>query len=306
MSESSAPATVRYKRFPTWAIAVAILTLLSLVLIATNLLYASFAGQDIVLDGDNGELLYVAAFSGFTDEWELYDGQQSAKIVDEQLELRVNAPQTATWSSARHRFEDFDARVTAIASEGPIDNAFGVVFRVQDQADGDCDLPAVILCGIEQLLPLAGAAIRQALNVTASNDYLAFLISSDGYYSLWKSENGSTKLLSAWMSSPRINQGMDVANTIRVLARDSAYSFFINRTQVELCIPDDLAAASTYAGGECVDGAMQDMYRDESLSNGKIGVIAQSTATGGPGVVLRFDNMIVFSPADPADEDAKA
>ena len=282
------------------------LTCLAFGLVATNLLYAEFAKQDVILDGDSGELLYVAAFSGFADEWELYKGQQRAQIVDEQLELAVRAPQTATWSTARHRFGDFDARVTAHAREGPIDNAFGVVFRVQDQAEGECDLPAVILCGIDEILPLAGAAIRQALDVTVSNDYLAFFISSDGYYSMWKSENGATKLLSAWMSSPSIKQGMDVANAIRVIARDSAYSFFINTTRVELCIPDDPTAASTYAGGECVDGSMRDTYRDDTLSNGKIGVIAQSTSTGGGGVVVRFDNLIVFSPADPADEDAKA
>ena len=128
MSETSAPATVRRKRFSAWAIAVVMLTCLAFGLVATNLLYAEFAKQDVVLDGDSGELLYVAAFSGFADEWELYEGQQRAQIVDEQLELAVRVPQTATWSTARHRLGDFDARVTAHAREGPIDNAFGVVF----------------------------------------------------------------------------------------------------------------------------------------------------------------------------------
>ena len=96
---------------------------------------------------------------------------------------------------------------------------------------------------------------------------------------------------------------MNEANKIRILASHSDYQFFINHERVALCIPDDPAAASTYAGGECIDGSLRDALRDESLSQGKLGVIAQSTATGGGGVVVRFDNLIVFSPAAPRDED---
>ena len=94
------------------------------------------------------------------------------------LNSRYPAHKRQPGSTARHRFRDFDLSVTAIARQGPIDNAFGVVFQVQDREDGACDLPAVILCGVDRLLPLAGAAIRQVLHVTKANGYFAFLISS--------------------------------------------------------------------------------------------------------------------------------
>lgn len=297
VSAFASPKLSSLRHAPTWAIALILSIALALALIAANLIHAALTSRDHALEGRPGALLYVSAFSGFADEWELYEGQQSAKVVDEQLELRVGSPQTAAWSSARPRFRDFDLSVTITASEGPIDNAMGLVYHLQEIADGACDLPAVILCPIEQLIPLAGAALRQLLEVTTAESHFAFMISSDGYYSLWKKQAGETRLLSAWIPSPHIEMGLGAANRIRIIARDSSYRFFINGAQVTLCLPDDAGARSTFAGGECIDGALQDVYHADSRHIGKLGLIAQSTATGGAGVVVRFDNLLVFSPS---------
>ncbi len=293
------------RNLPNRAKAIAAAVLLALALLAVNLIYASQVSGDQVLSGSPGELLYVSAFSGFSDEWDLYDGQQSAKFVDEQLELKVEAPQTATWSSARPRFREFDLSVSMTALEGPIDNAMGVVFQAPSLEDDACDLPAVILCGIERLVPLAGAAIRQVADAPESEVRHSFLISSDGYYSLRKASAGETQLLSAWIASPHIKQGLGVANRIRIIARDSSYRFLINGAPVSLCIPNGAGATSTYYGGECIEGEMQEFYRPEAFKSGKLGLVAQTTASGGGGVVVRFDNVLVYSPADPADGDAK-
>lgn len=281
------------------------MALLALGLLAANLIYASQLSRDRVLAGAPGELLYVSAFSGFSDEWDLYDGQQSAKVVDGQLELRVTAPQTATWSSARPHFREFDLSVSVTATTGPIDNAMGVVFQAQSLDDDACDLPAVILCGVDRLVPLAGAAIRQVLDASDSDVRLTFLISSDGYYSLRKVTAGQTRLLSAWIATPHIKQGLGIANRIRIIARDSSYRFLINGAPVSFCIPLDATATSTYYGGECIEGEMRDSLRPDSFKSGKLGLIAQSTDTGGGGVVVRFDNLLVYSPADAGDGDTK-
>ena len=273
-------------------------------LIAANLVYAALSGRSQALTGSAGELLYAAAFSGFADEWDLYGGQQSAQIVDEQLELSVGAPQTAAWSAARPQFADFDLRVQAVASAGPLDNAFGLVFHLNNDEPAACDMPAVLLCGLEDLLPLAGAAIRQALDLQRSTDYFAFLISSDGYYSLWRAEANRTKLLSAWIASDDIRQGLGAPNTIRVSATGSRYQFYVNGAPHDLCLADDPGASSTYAAGECVDGSMQDSYLAAADAVGRLGLIAQSTASGGGGVVVRFDNLLVFSP--PAIDEREA
>ncbi len=303
MSGKSRALKARIRRLPPWAIALASCASLAIALAAANLVYAAQSGARFILEGAPGELLYVAAFSGFADEWDLYEGRQSATIIDEQLELRVSAAQTAAWSSARHRFRDFDLRVSLSAGEGPIDNAMGVVFHARALDDDACDLPAVILCGLEEWMPLAGAALRQIIAPAEAASHYAFLISSDGYYSLRRTAAGSTEILSAWIPSAHINQGLGAVNVVRVRASAGAYRFYVNGAPTPLCIANAEEAASTFVGGECVDGEMRAVYQGEPGASGKLGLIAQSTATGGPGVVVRFDNLLVFSPARGATEE---
>lgn len=292
-----------FRNLPAWALASCLV--LAVALIGANLVHARLSSNNTFLDGNSGDLLYIAAFNGFTDEWDLYEGQQSAAVVAEQLELQVRSPQTAAWSTASPLFLELDMSVAITATAGPIDNAMGVIIHAQETIDGGCDLPAVILCGIDQLVPLLGAAFRQVLAAAKAEGHIAFLISSDGYYSLWKSDAGTTKLASAWIPSPQIKQGLGRSNTIRVVAQDAGYRFYINGVQVALCLPELPGATSTYAGGECIDGAMREVYRDYSYESGKLGLIAQSTATGGAGVVVRFDNLVVYSPTDSEYEDVR-
>lgn len=273
-------------------------------LIAANLVYSAIISDKPVLSGSHGELLYVATFSDFEGEWDLFEGTQSAQIIDEQLAITVTDAQVAVWSAAAPRFKDFDLSVTARAQAGPIDNAFGILFYLND-AESRCGLPAVILCGIGDLLPLAGAALRQIFEPAASQSYLAFLISSDGYYSLWRREAGQSAALSAWIPSPHITQGLGKINRLGMVARGGSYQFSINGEPARLCIPDDRDAASTYAGGQCIDGSLQDAYHDTERRSGRLGMIAQTTATGGGGLAARFDDLIVHAPGSPNDGEAR-
>ena len=268
-------------------------------------MYNALTKSPEALVGEDGELLYVSTFAASNDDWDLFKGPQSAQIVAEQLEIAVAVPHTAAWSATSPRFAEFDATVTAVAHDGPIDNAFGLLFHVENRDEDDCTLPAVLLCGISELAPLVGAALRQVLDQRQTTSYRAFMISSDGYYSLWQTEAGATTALSAWIASPHITQGIGAENTIRIRARDSSYQFFINGSAVQLCIPDDRTTASTYAGGECIDGSLQDTFHDDRSRTGRLGMIAQSTATGGGGLVVRFDDMIVYSPAESGSEDVR-
>lgn len=286
---------------------IAVPLILSLVLLGANLLYGAIADREILLDGGAGELLYAAAFDGFADEWDVYEGRQRAKILGGRLELGISAARTASWSAALPRFADFDITVQATALAGPVDNGFGIVFRMRGLDEGLCRLPAVILCGIDHYLPLAGAAIRQMTNGGSAASYYAFFISSDGYYSVWETEAGIPRKLSAWIAAPMVRPGLGSQNAIRVIGRGADFQFFINGEPVMLCIPDDPKAISTYANGECVGGAMQLVLHDDSLATGRLGVIAQTTQTGGGGVVVQFDDVVVFSPADNRpDEESRA
>ena len=278
---------------------------LLLALVAGNLLYAHLDRARDPMVGVPGDLLYVATFDGYLDEWDLYDGQQSASIEDGRLRLALSSAQTASWSVARHHFIEFDISVAANAVAGPIDNAFGIVFAMQSPSEESCNLPAVIFCGIGQWSALLSAALRQALDPAAGPNYYAFLISSDGYYALERIVDGAREVLSTWVPSPSIYRDLGAQNRIRVIARGAELKFFINGDQARLCIPDDPGASSTFANGECIGGRMVEGFQAPHPLQGQLGLIAQATQTGGGGVVVDFDNITVFSPSVAGGEDAK-
>lgn len=241
-----------------------ILFILIPALILTGVIWLSGVARDLhyVTSAQPGEVMFAAAFDGLEDDWQEYDdGQLAASIADGTLRLTVNAFQRLPYSLARPYFADFDLRVTATAVDGPLNNGFGVIFRVQD-----------------------------------SNNYYQFLTSSDGYYQVQRSVDGVVKVLSIWIPSDIVNQGFDVANDLRVVARGDLFNFYINGQPVALCIPDDPTAESTYNDltGECLGGQMLETLTDASIPSGQIGVVAQSFDEAG--VVVDFDNVVVTAP----------
>lgn len=279
--------------------------LLLLALVAGNMLFANLDHGQQAIAGEPGDLLYIATFDGFIDEWDLYAGQQSAFIEEGRLRLALSSAQTASWSVARHHFAEYDISVVASAVAGPIDNAFGIVFAMQSPSQRACDLPAVIFCGLGNWSAWLSAALRQVLDPVEGPQYYAFLISSDGYYALERITDGARKVLSTWIPSPSIHQDLGERNWIRVVALGSDLRFFVNGAQVMLCIPNELGASSTYADGECIDGRMAAGFQAPGPLHGQVGVIAQATQTGGGGVAVDFDNITVFSPSFAGGEDAK-
>ncbi|MCY4018720.1 MAG: hypothetical protein OXG39_04875 [Chloroflexi bacterium] len=301
MTESTSRLRTLQRSAGPWSAIVVLL----LALVAGNLLYAQLDRAREPIVGVPGDLLYVASFDGYLDEWDLYDGQQSASIEDGQLRLALSSAQTASWSVANHHFVEFDISVAASAVAGPIDNAFGIVFAMQSPSEEACDLPAVIFCGIGQWSALLSAGLRQVLDPAAGPHYYAFLISSDGYYSLERSVDGAREVLSTWIPSPSIHQGLGARNRIRVIAQGSELKFFVNGVHVMLCIPNAPGASSTYTNGECIGGRMVEGFQAPHPAHGQLGLIAQATQTGGGGVVVDFDNITVFSPSAAGGGDSR-
>lgn len=223
-----------------------------------------FAGQAIeswryIQPATPGELLYVATFDGFTDEWRLYEGRLSAEIVDNALRISVGDVQSGPYAEAAPNFADFDLRVDATPLDGPLNNAYGVIFRLFDR-----------------------------------DTYYLFLVSSDGYYRVTRRVNGVERVLSNWIRMPLVREGLNVTNYLRVVAKGDQFQFYINDQLAQLCIPNDPNAESTYRLGQCIEGTMQDSLTDNSITMGQIGVIAQTLNESG--VVVNFDNLLVFGP----------
>jgi hypothetical protein len=229
-------------------------------------------GWQFTLQGDPGDLLYTATFDSFEDEWQEYSGRNAARIVDSTLLIETDQPEAGPFSTTLPEFIDFDLRVDARPIEGPLDNGYGVIFRLQAGSPG----------------------------TFVDDSYYLFLISSDGYYQVRRVIAGEVRELSGWIPSDLIDQGLNVTNRLRVVAVGDRFRFYINGEPVELCIPDDPAAISTYIAGECLDGTMQPVLIDDSIASGRLGGIAMSLGT--PGVTVAFDNVLVFQPDESMTE----
>lgn len=227
------------------------------------------------LSGEAGTLLYAAAFDDtFADEWEQAQGRESAELIDGVLRLSIGVDGDGVFAPALPVFSDFDVSVDAQPLEGPIDNGFGVLFRLQDPAN-----------------------------------YYALFISSDGYYKVERVVDGLARDISTWIPSEalRIVDDADgsltvdadeaLPNTLRVVARGDTFRFYANGTPLELCIPNAPDGMSTYVAGTCVDGQMRAEWVDELHAAGRIALGAVTTPTGGAGVVVAFDNLLVYAPA---------
>ena len=235
--------------------------------------------QHTVVSAAPGTLIYAATFDGgssdgFNADWQQYGGRNSAEVLDGQMQVTVGEVQAGVYSVATPYFGDFDLRVEAQTIAGPVDNGYGIVFRLQDKDN----------------------------NTPDDDSYYLFEISADGWYRLMRVIDGSTpEIISDWIESPLINQGLGAVNRLRVVARGNQFQFSINDQPIVLCIPNDPNAISTIhpLTGECMEGAMLDTLTDNMIPSGQIGVSAQSTLMGGVGVLAAFDNVVIYAPTAP-------
>lgn len=238
-----------------------IVIILAAVLLAFVFLSRALANWHYVSPAEPSALLYVATFDAFNEDWEQYPGRLSSEVVGGTLRLSVGEPVAAPYSIASAHFSDFDVRVQTRVMDGPESNGFGLVFRQQDP-----------------------------------NNFYYFLIGSDGYYQVGRSLGGQERVLSNWIETPTIHTGIDSENTLRVVGRADRFQFYVNDQLLLLCIPDNPNARSTYFNHTCVEGAMMDALVDTNFPTGRLGIIATTIQGGGTGVVVDFDNVLVYAP----------
>lgn len=228
-----------------------------------------------IISAEPGELIYATSFDGDMSDWTQEEGTRlSTGVVDGAMQIAVTTPGSGIFSVIDPYMRNFDLSVAAKAVDGPEDNGYGVVFRQRQ-------VTTYSLLGLFQ---------KQS-----RNDYYIFLISSDGYYQVKRIYDGSEKIVSNWNRSDAINQGVGAENLIRIVAYEDQFRFFINGEQVQLCIPDDPAGESTpLSSGECRGGSWQDTLTDALIPDGRLGVTVQVGLTQPTGVVVEFDDFVVY------------
>jgi hypothetical protein len=185
----------------------------------------------------HGGLLYQDDFSNLRSGWQTKGDERGSLIAYQVggLRLRVNDVQTDLWAKPGRKFSDARIEVDAVKIGGPNNNHFGILCHFQD--------------------PL---------------NYVAFLISSDGYSGIVRVKEGqfSVQGQGSMEYSPAIAQG-EAQNHLRADCTDQDLSLWANGVKI-------LETQNT------------------DFTSGEVGLAAGSYDI--PGVDIYFDNFAVYKP----------
>lgn len=244
-----------------------IFVILGLVLASTFYLSQQSKSWHYIIPATANETLYATSFDTSLDEW-AQDERSGFRyaIEDGALIVSGSTDRVAPISLLDFYFDRFDFSVQTQIIDGDFsgvnENAFGVVFRRQD-----------------------------------ARNYYVFLISGDGYYRIKRIINGVEKDLNVWNFSESIQQGIGAINTLRISAIGDQLSFFINDTQLELCVPDDPDDVSTINSftNECIGGTWQSVIHDSAHRYGQLGVVVDAHQAGreAPEMIIAFDHVVI-------------
>jgi hypothetical protein len=187
---------------------------------------------------EDERLLYHAGFET-PEKWGTGDEDGArGDITDGVYRLAVAADRGFFWTTAGESFGDGLYEVTATQLEGPLDNGYGLLLRA---------------------VPEAAA-------------FYVFAVSGDGYVWIGRCDDGcgsmTTLVGDGWFAHPAVNQGLNVANRLRVSADGEQLHFFVNGEPV----------------GEVVD---------DSLVRGDAGLFVETLGQGN--VAVAFDDLYVYA-----------
>ncbi|MCA9921771.1 MAG: hypothetical protein KC419_25985 [Anaerolineales bacterium] len=131
------------------------------------------------------------------------DNNVSGEVTDGVYDFTVHADKLTFWTTAGVEFSDGIYEVEATQLEGPDDNGYGMIFRVDDEND----------------------------------NFYTFQISGDGYVWIGRYRDGGSEEAEPivdewWFESDAVNTGANVINRLKVQAEGANLLFYINDQEV--------------------------------------------------------------------------
>ncbi len=173
---------------------------------ALLLLLAGCGGRPLLPDAtdpgapeaaDPHEPLREEFIPGHIGNWLLEgDAIGTTDVVNEQLVITVDAPNTMQYATLTDRtFDDFVLEVDTWQRSGAPESSFGVLFRV-----------------------------------TEDGQFYRFEITGNGLYMVERRAADGTwvRLIREWTPTPAVNQGLNVANRLKVIANGADLAFYVN------------------------------------------------------------------------------
>jgi hypothetical protein len=130
------------------------------------------------------------------------DSNTAGEIVNGRYELLVRPAVDRFWTSAGQTFADGVYELEATQVAGPVDNGYGMLFRIDGRIDS----------------------------------FYAFQVSGDGYVLIAHCAKGCAEeralVQGGWFESTAVNQGLNQTNRLRVRAERGNFIFYVNDQEV--------------------------------------------------------------------------
>lgn len=130
------------------------------------------------------------------------DGDAVGQVEDGVFEMLVRGDNLFIWTTAGKSFGDASYQVEATQVEGPLNNGYGMLFRVDDERD----------------------------------NFYVFEVSGDGYVWIGRYLNGGEEAEAIvgdwWIESDAVKEGLNETNLLRVEAEGANMIFFVNDQEV--------------------------------------------------------------------------
>lgn len=201
--------------------------------------------------GRPGTQLLADPFDDNLLDWEeFYRSASESKVEDGVLRVRTREEQYFDYSTLPIEFEDFDISVDARREEGPRDGYYGIAFRV-----------------------------------SRTGSYL-FLVTADGYMEVGRFTSDDYTPLVKYARSDAIKRG-DETNRLHVVAKGSAFVFYINDQQVAALRDDAIGGGFVgLASGTYNDTDMIAVFDNVEISLPPADMPLPPTSTPTPQVTL--------------------
>jgi len=160
-----------------------------------------------------GDLLYEEDFEDPATGWtESSDEDTSAGYTNGQYRIAVYRQDYMAWGNPEPGLElaGFSLEVDVRQVDGPLDNNFGLIFRLQEEIE----------------------------------DFYWFQISGDGYYAVALSKEDDWSSVLPWKGSDAVNQGLGATNHLRVTCSGNQCSLYVNDTHLADMADDALSSGS--------------------------------------------------------------
>ncbi len=162
---------------------------------------------------ESGDLLYEEDFEDPATGWTTSsDDNTSAGYSDGQYRIAIYRPDYMAWGNPESGLElaSFSLEVDARQVDGPLNNNFGLVFRLKEEVE----------------------------------EFYWFQISGDGYYSVDLNKEDEWSSVVPWQESSAVNQGVGATNHLRVTCSGDQCSLYVNDTHLVDMVDGVLSSGS--------------------------------------------------------------